>query len=155
MTTPMPTDARIAGVIATTGLAASAALHLVWLRSPWPLADWPAWSRAFGGASFRVPDTIMLAVALLFAAAAWIVGVRARLLPRVGPAWPYSVATWTIAVVLVARAIVGFVEMPMTLANPATPPAFRDTIRLYLAIYLPVFLVLGAASAWVAARTPR
>ena len=56
---------------------------------------------------------------------------------------------------LVARAIVGFVEMPMTLANPATPPAFRDTIRLYLAIYLPIFLLLGVASGWVAARAPR
>jgi hypothetical protein len=143
---------RIAGAVAALGLAASALLHAIWLYSPWPLGTWAAWSRAFGSADFRVPAPIMTGVALLFAAAAYIVAARATLVPRLGPAWVYRVGAWVVGVVLLARAVAGFVEMPRTLRDPATPAPFRDTIRLYLRVYLPIFLVLGAPRAYVAAR---
>ena len=94
----------------------------------------------------------MATVALLFAAAAYLVGARATLFPRLGPAWVYRVGAWVVAAVLLARAVAGFVEMPRTLAHPATPEPFRVTIRLYLRLYLPAFLVLGALSAFVAGR---
>jgi UDP-N-acetylmuramyl pentapeptide phosphotransferase/UDP-N-acetylglucosamine-1-phosphate transferase len=153
--TTAPTTVRLAGAAAALGLAASALLHAVWLVAPWPLATWAAWSRAFGGADFRVPGPVMGGVALLFAAAAYVVAARATLVPPLGPAWLYRVGSWVVAGVLVARALVGFVEMPRTLRHPATPDAFRDTIRLYLRVYLPLFLALGAASAYVAAAAGR
>jgi hypothetical protein len=97
----------------------------------------------------------MTSVALLFAAAAYLIAARATLVQRLGPAWVYQVGAWVVGAVLLARAVAGFVEMPQTLADPATPAPFRDTIRLYLRVYLPIFLVLGATSAYVAARAGR
>jgi hypothetical protein len=146
---------RIAGAAAGFGLALSAALHGVWLYAPWPLATWAEWSRAFGSTDFRVPAQIMVAVALLFAAAAYLVAARAGLIRQVGPAWIYGVGVWVIAAVLLLRSAIGFLEMSRTLDNPATPPSFRETILLYLRIYLPIFGVLGALSAYVALGTDR
>ena len=150
---PSRTMVRMVGGVAASGLAACASLHVVWLSSPWPFADWPAWSRAFGSSDFRVSDGIMLSVAALFAVAACLVAACAGLLPRLGPRWLYRLGSWGVAVVLVGRAAVGFVEMPATLHDPATPASFRETIRLYLMIYLPIFAVLGALSGYVAARS--
>jgi hypothetical protein len=45
--------------------------------------------------------------------------------------------------------------MSFTFFDPRTPAVFRDTIRLYLQFYLPVFLLLGALTAFVAATAPR
>lgn len=146
---------RLAGSVAAGGLAMSAALHAIWLVSPWPLATWGEWSRAFGSPTFRVPAPIMITVTLLFAAAAYLVGARATLLPQIGWAWVYRVGTWVVAGVLTARAVIGFAEMSHTLVDPATPELFRGTIRLYLRVYLPIFLLLGVSSACVAAGAGR
>lgn len=148
--TDTPASVRIAGALAALGLAASAALHAVWLFSPWPLSSWAAWSRAFGSVTFRVPTPTMIVVTLLFAAAAYLVAARAALVRPVGPAWVYRAGVWTVAAVLLLRSIVGFAEMSVTYANPVTPAAFRETILLYLRVYLPVFGLLGALSAYVA-----
>ena len=146
---------RIAGAVAGLGLAASAALHAVWLFSPWPMASWQDWSRAFGADGFHVPAPVMVAVTLLFAAAGYLVAARAALVPRVGPAWIYHAGTWALAAVLLLRSILGFIDMSATYLDPETPAAFRETILLYLRVYLPLFGVLGASSAFVAFRADR
>jgi hypothetical protein len=146
---------RFAGAAAALGLAASALLHAVWFVSPWPLATWADWSRAFGGPGFRVSAPVMAAVIVLFTAAAYLIGARAALVPQLGPAWLYRIGAWVVAAVLLMRAAAGYVEMPLRLADPATPAAFRATVWLYLRVYLPVFLLLGAASAYVAATAPQ
>jgi hypothetical protein len=145
---------RWVGAAGAVGLAAAAALHVVWLVSPWPLADWAAWSRAFGSQEFRVSAPVMATVAALFAVGAYVLGARARLLPRLGPAWVYVLGTWTLAAVFGTRALLGFVEMSRTLGDPRTPEPFRDTIQLYLWIYLPIFLLLGACAGFVAVADP-
>ena len=146
---------RRVGAVAALGLAASAGLHVLWLYSPWPLANWADWSHAFGGPGFRVPAHVMIAVAFLFGCAAYLVGARATLVPQLGPTWLYRVGTWVVAVVLLGRAAVGFVEMSFTFFDPRTPAVFRETILLYLRFYLPVFLLLGALTAFVAVTAPR
>ena len=156
MHTNRPSGVRVIGGLSAVSFAAIATLHFVWLRNPWPLRNWSEWSHAFGGENFRVRDDVMTAVALLFLAAGYIVAVLTALLPRIGPAWLYRRCAWGIAFILTVRALLGFAEMLRTFLNPLTPPPFRETILLYLTIYLPLFLLLGLATAYVAlrARTP-
>lgn len=144
------TPIRTIGAIAAGGLLAVGILHAVWLFSPWPLANWTSWSHAFGNTGFRVPDHIMAAVAILFALAAYIVAAQAGLLRRLGPAWIYRAGAWVIAVLFVLRAVLGEIEMARMLDDPRMTPAFRETTRYYLLIYLPLFMVLGVLSLVVA-----
>lgn len=148
----MHTRARIVGTLTSLALTAIAVLHFVWLVSPWPLGSWNEWSHAFGNEQFRVSDSVMTIVALLFLLAGYVLAVRVALLPRIGPMWLYRTGTIGIAVILTARALLGFAEMSQSYLNPLTPEPFRETIGLYLSIYLPVFLLLGFAAAYVTLR---
>jgi len=146
---------RLAGAAAALGLVASAVLHAIWVFSPWPLSSWADWSRAFGGPGFRVPDTEVTVVAVLFAAAAYTVAARATLVPQIGPSWIYWLGTWVVAALLLGRAVEGWFEKALTLANNATPGAWRHTFRLYLLLYLPLFALFGGLSAYVAVKARR
>ena len=94
----------------------------------------------------------MTAVALLLLAAGYIVAVQAERLPRIGPKRMYRAGTVGLAVVLMARALIGFAAMSRSVMNPVTPKSFRQTIALYPAIELPVLLILGLSAADVALR---
>lgn len=135
-----------------TGHAAAALLHVIWLFSPWPLPDWPTWSRAFGRDGFRVSWPIMSGVALLSALAGYLVGVRAGLFRSRLPSWLVGATVLGIAAILTGRAVLGWIEMSHQLGGPRMTEVFRRTVLNYLTTYLPVFALLGVTSGYVVWR---
>lgn len=143
---------RTFGIIAAVALLASSLLHAVWLISPWPWRSWAEFNSAFFfDQSYRVPTSTMLAVTLLWLAAAYIVAAFAGALPRAGPRWVFRLGIWVITLVLLARGALGMVEMIPVLGDPQTPQRFRATVEMYVFVYLPIWLAIGTVTGVCAA----
>lgn len=142
----MPVLAALVGAT----LLVIAALHLVWVASPWPLATRADLARDVVGrpdgslprAQF-VPATLAVGVAL---------GVAALLVAQDGGALASPLSegiarggTWVVAAVFGARGVFGLVESSAGLGDH--PASYR---RLDLRIYSPLCLVLGVLTALVA-----
>lgn len=106
------TVARWCGAGAATGIAIAGVFHLLWAFSPWPLGTRREWATTIVGAedgdlswsrTELVVACFVVAGALL--AAAYIVGVRAGVLRRIGPWWGFWLATWVIAGVFLLRGV--------------------------------------------------
>jgi len=143
---------RAFGIIAAVGLLASALLHAVWLVTPWPWSSWAEFNRAFFfDDRYQVPTAMMLVVTLLWLAAAYIVAAFAGVLPRAGPRWIFHLGIWVIALLLLARGTLGMIEMAHALSDPQTPLRFHATIEMYVFVYLPIWLAIGAVTGACAA----
>ena len=145
--TPRPLATGVAGT-----LALLSALHATWLFSSWPLPDRRRFAETVIGAS---PDNVPSAaatctVAGLLASASLLVARCGAPSPRRPPGGITILGTWTVAGVLLARAIGGFVVSGAGLVD--APAAFR---RLDLTVYSPLCLVLGGGAARVAANVQR
>ena len=128
-----------------TVFAALAVLHLWWARglsigaSAVPEVD--------GRPLFRPGPVGCIAVAALLAWSGWIVLERAGLLGPHMPGWMVRAGAWVIALVLLARAIGEFRYVGFFKRVTGTAFATNDT-----RYYSPLALLLGVASAVIAAR---
>lgn len=86
------------------------------------------------------------AVILLFWAAAALLLMLAEVIPTVGPTWLPRFTGWTLAVVLLLRAVGEFRAIGFFKSNRATPFAKMDT-----RIYSPLCLALSAMTFWMIA----
>lgn len=139
-------------LIAVVGLLAASALHVVWAFSPWPCSGREEFSRSvLGQAQPNVPKVfplLSLAVAALLLAAAYLVADLAGLVPAVASESLVRPGVWVVAGVLLARSTIGgFVLSALRLTQ--APPSY---VRLDLAVYSPLCLLLGGLAAVVAAN---
>ncbi|OII67475.1 MULTISPECIES: DUF3995 domain-containing protein [unclassified Streptomyces] len=144
--TPYRTAAATAAVV----LAAFSLLHLVWLRSPWPLSTQEEFLETVVGQSSPAqspPPWMTLAVACLLAAAAWLLLARAGYVRGFLPHRLLNAATATAAAVLLTRGVAGLLLSGVIGQGPSAY-RFWD-----LALYSPVTLALGTVAALLA-RTP-
>ena len=125
--------------VASGGLAAIAALHLLWSTgSPWPLADSSELADAVGGRADNAdppsPAECLAVAGLLGAAATLVAGrpARAPLLRRSGAAG--------VVAVLAARGALGLAGRTDLAVPTATSPRFR---RLDRRAYAPLCLALA------------
>ena len=143
---------RVIARVTAVSLAAIGLLHAVWTVSPWPLTTWRDLARTVVGVEDETglpPIWMVLAVAFLLFAAAYVVAVRTEWLPRLGPDWAYRWGVWVIAAVLAIR---GVVSLVVSLGGLGAAPAefsYWD-IRLYSPLCL--VLALGVVAA---TRLPR
>jgi hypothetical protein len=137
---------RIAGRIAATLFAAIAGLHVLWaVGISWPASSKAQLAEAFGfTADTLPPPPAILVVAGLLLAAALLVSARAGLFRVRIPDWMAGVGTWTVAVVLLGRALMGLGSIGMD----------EVAARLDVALYSPLCLVLGALTVVVARTGP-
>ncbi|MFH0245719.1 DUF3995 domain-containing protein [Streptomyces sp. HK10] len=141
---------RPAAAVAALVLAALSSLHLVWLRSPWPLTGRERFLETVVGRtdpSSGPPPWMTLAVACLLAAAAWLLLARAGLVRGFLPHRILNAATGIVAVVLLLRGAAGLVLSGVIGQGPA-PFRFWD-----LVLYSPLTLALGTVALLVT-RTP-
>lgn len=133
-------------------LALLSALHVTWAFSSWPLPDRSRFAEVVVGTDpDRVPSAgATLTVAGLLASAALLVARCAAPGPRRSPGRIAFLGTRSVAGVLVARAVGGFVVSGSGLVD--APATYR---RLDLAVYSPLCLVLGVGAARVAATADR
>ncbi len=136
--------------VVVTALLAIAALHAVWIVSPWPLATPADLARDVVGRSdgslpraLFVPATLGVVAALV--AAAWLVAVDGDLLSAPLSDRVVELGAWGVAAVLLGRGGFGLVESGLRLGDH--PASYR---RLDLRFYSPLCLVLGALTAVVA-----
>ncbi|MGK5629004.1 DUF3995 domain-containing protein [Streptomyces sp. URMC 123] len=134
-----------AGWVAAAGLGAAAAMHVVWVRSPWPFRDRAEFTSAVAGVSeAEGPSAAATAtVAAALGSAAYLVAAQAGVAPRPLPARLVRLGTATVAGVLLLRGGGGLVHSGLA----AEPTTFT---RLNLALYSPLCLTLGALAAYVA-----
>jgi hypothetical protein len=134
-----------AGWAAAAGLAAAAALHVVWVCSPWPFDDRAEFTRTIGGVSeAEAPSAAATAaVAAALGSAAYLVAAQAGLAPRLLPARLGRLGAATVAGVLLLRGGAGLVSSGLA----DEPTTFT---RWDLALYSPLCLALGTLAAYVA-----
>ncbi|MFJ1702118.1 DUF3995 domain-containing protein [Kitasatospora sp. NPDC088346] len=140
---------KATGIVVSAGLAATGALHAVWMRSPWPLASRAEFADAVVGVGEeRAPTPAMCAgVAGLLGVAAALVGARAGALPAVGPAWSAKAGSAVASGVLLARGLGG----PVLYGSGRIARTERF-VRLDRRYYSPLCVALGAGAALVAVR---
>jgi hypothetical protein len=140
---PASPTARGAAIGAAVLLAAIAALHVVWTRSPWPCATREAFARTVLGTAHAVQmpsDGATYVVALLLLVAAWIALARVTLLPWPAPAWTLRVGAYVAGGVLALRGVAGIAQA--ILQPAATTPEFAFWSGW---CYSPLALALGVA----------
>ncbi|GAA2636670.1 DUF3995 domain-containing protein [Actinomadura fulvescens] len=136
---------KVAGSAAMLGLGAAAALHVVWVFSPWPFDNVADFTRTIAG----VPETeapsaaATASVATALGAATYLVAAQAGLAPRLLSTRLGRLATATVAGVLLTRGGAGLVSSGF--AGEST-----TFTRMDLALYSPLCLSLGALAAYVA-----
>lgn len=142
------TDVRAAAGLAATGLIGAAALHGVWLRSPWPLETPAELAKvAVGVAEEKLPPkAATAAVAGLLVTAGGLVLAGAR----PGRGRLVRAGMWTVAGVLTARGAGGLAASGLQLRE-ATPEFRHWDLRLYS----PICLTLAGLTGYVALRTRR
>lgn len=92
-----------------------------------------------------IPRGIDIAgVILLFWSAATLLLMHAEVIPTVGPAWLPRFAGWSLAAVLLLRAIGEFRVIGLFKSNRGTPFARMDTL-----IYSPLCLALCTLTVWM------
>ncbi|MBN3932308.1 DUF3995 domain-containing protein [Streptomyces verrucosisporus] len=137
---------RPAAAVAALTLAALSFLHLLWLRSPWPLAGRERFLETVVGRtapSAAPPPWATLAVACLLAVAAWLVLARAGIVRGLLPHRVLNAMAWILAAVLLLRGAAGLVLSGVLGQGPA-PFRFWD-----LVLYSPLTLALGTIAALV------
>ncbi|MFF9017412.1 DUF3995 domain-containing protein [Streptomyces sp. NPDC014870] len=141
---------RGAAAVAATGLAVAGALHLVWLKSPWPLRSYEDLADAVVGVeATEMPGRpATAAVAGLLGAAGWLVTAAARPESRPGRSRVVRAGVWTVTGVMAARGLGGLAASGLQLR--AATPRFR---HWDLRVYSPVCLALGGLTGYVAGRT--
>ncbi|MEU4325567.1 DUF3995 domain-containing protein [Nonomuraea dietziae] len=139
---------KLAGGAAMLGLGAAAAMHVVWVFSPWPFDDLEDFTRTIAGVSeAEAPSAAATgSVAVALGAATYLVAAQADLAPRLLPGLLTRLGTATIAGVLLLRGGAGLVTSG--LAGKST-----TFTRWDLALYSPLCLTLGALAAYVAKNT--
>lgn len=127
------------------GLGAAAALHVVWVFSPWPFDDLEDFTRTIAGVSeAEAPSAAATgSVAVALGAAAYLVAAQADLAPRLLPSRLTRLGTATVAGVLLLRGSAG-------LATSGFADKSTTFTRWDLALYSPLCLTLGALAAYVA-----
>jgi hypothetical protein len=140
----------LAGAAATLGLGGAAAMHVVWISSPWPFDNLADFTRAIGGVSeAEAPSAAATAaVAAALGAAAYLVSAEADLTPRILPARLGRAGVATVAGALLLRGSVGLVSSGF--AREST-----TYTRLDLVLYSPLCLTLGTLAAYVATHGKR
>lgn len=142
---------RIAAVAAALVLAALSSLHLVWLRSPWPLTSRERFLETVVGQtdpSSGPSPWMTLAVACLLAVAAWLVLAGAGFVRGLLPHRVLNAMTWILAAVLLLRGAAGLVLSGVIGQGPASF-RFWD-----LVLYSPLTLALGTVAALVTCAPP-
>ncbi|WP_405790134.1 DUF3995 domain-containing protein [Streptomyces sp. NBC_01367] len=141
---------RAAAVAAAGGLAAAAALHAVWTRSPWPLSSPAELAEVVvGTGEDALPSAAATAaVAGLRAAAAGLVLAGARPDSALGRARLVRAGLWTVSGVLAARGLGGLVMSGLDLQHAPARYTAMD-----LRLYSPLCLGLSSLTGYVAART--
>ncbi|MGK5556544.1 DUF3995 domain-containing protein [Actinomadura kijaniata] len=136
---------KIAGGAAVLGLGAAAAMHVVWVFSPWPFADTAEFTRTIAGVSeAEAPSAAATAsVAVALGTASYLVAAQADLAPRLLPALLERLGAATVAGVLLLRGGAGLIASGFA----AESTTFT---RWDLALYSPLCLTLGALAAYVA-----
>ena len=144
--TPRPLAACVAGT-----LALLSALHVTWVFSSWPLPDRSRFAKIVVGTSpDKVPSgAATSAVAALLASASLLVA-RCAAPGRRPPGRIAVLGSRTVAGVLLARAVGGFIVSGSALVD--APATYR---RLDLTVYSPLCLALSAGAARVAATAHR
>lgn len=136
---------KLAGGAAMLGLGAAAAMHIIWVFSPWPFDDRAEFTRTLVGVSEAEPPSAAAtaAVAVALGAAAYLVAAQAGLAPRLLSTRLGRLAAATVAGVLLLRGCAGLVSS-----------GFADESTTYtrwdLALYSPLCLTLGVLAAYVA-----
>ncbi|MET9692937.1 DUF3995 domain-containing protein [Streptomyces sp. NPDC006514] len=141
---------RTAAVVAAGGLAAAAALHAVWTRSPWPLSSPAELAEVVvGTGEDALPSAAATAaVAGLLTAAAGLVLAGARPDSALGRARLVRAGLWTISGVLAARGLGGLVVSGLDLQQAPARYTAMD-----LRLYSPLCLGLSSLTGYVAVRT--
>ncbi len=144
-----PAGLRAAAVLTAGVLVALAALHVVWLRSPWPLADRVAFRRTVLGRPEAIGDpgpAPTLVVTALLLAAAWIALARGAGAPWPFPAWMLRWGSRVAGGVLVLRGVAGLAQA-FAVPRWTTPEFAFWSGRLYspLALALGLALLLNRA----------
>ncbi|MFJ9766333.1 DUF3995 domain-containing protein [Streptomyces erythrochromogenes] len=147
-----PRSVRAAAVVAAGGLAAIAALHAVWVRSPWPLGSPAELAEVVVGAEQEaLPSAAATAaVAGLLAAASGMVLDGARPDSALGRARLVRAGLWTVSAVLAARGLGGLVVSGLDLQQ--APARYTE---MDLRLYSPLCLALSSLTGYVATRTRR
>ncbi|MFE6910026.1 DUF3995 domain-containing protein [Streptomyces erythrochromogenes] len=148
----MPRSVRAAAVVAAGGLAAAAALHAVWIRSPWPLGSPAELAEVVVGTEQEaLPSAAATAaVAGLLAAASGMVLAGARPDSALGRARLVRAGLWTVSAVLAARGLGGLVVSGLDLQQ--APARYTE---MDLRLYSPLCLALSSLTGYVATRTRR
>jgi hypothetical protein len=132
---------RAVAVAEAVVLAAIAALHLVWTRSPWPLSTREAFARTVLGeaGAARLPSTAAsCVVAALLLVTALIALAQAGLARWPLPAWTLRWGAFVSGGVLALRGVAGIAQA--IFAPAATPPEFTVWSGW---LYSPLALALG------------
>ncbi|REF00766.1 DUF3995 domain-containing protein [Thermomonospora umbrina] len=137
--------AKLAGGAAMLGLGAAAAMHTVWIFSPWPFEDLAEFTRTIAGVpEAEAPSAAATgSVAVALGTAAYLVAAQANLAPRLLPTRLERLGTATVAGVLLLRGCAG-------LASSGFADESTTFTRWDLALYSPLCLTLGALAAYVA-----
>ncbi|AQT76098.1 DUF3995 domain-containing protein [Streptomyces sp. fd1-xmd] len=151
-TAAVPRPVRAAAVVAAGGLAAAAALHVVWIRSPWPLGSPAELAEVVVGTDQEglPPAAATAAVAGLLAAASGTVLACARPDSALGRARPVRAGLWAVSAVLAARGLGGLVVSGLDLQQ--TPARYT---AMDLRVYSPLCIALSSLTGYVASRTRR
>ncbi|MGZ9935519.1 DUF3995 domain-containing protein [Streptomyces sp. NC-S4] len=141
---------RAAAVAAAGGLAAAAALHAVWTRSPWPLSSPAELAEVVvGTGEDGLPSAAATAaVAGLLTAAAGLVLAGARPDSALGRARLVRAGLWTVCAVLAARGLGGLAVSGLDVQQAPARYTAMD-----LRLYSPLCLGLSFLTGYVAART--
>jgi hypothetical protein len=141
---------EVIGAAVVVALGMIAVLHACWAYSSWPLASRRDFAEVVvGRPSGVLPNgfaALSVAVAVLLAAAAYLVAARAGLLSSGLPAWMVAAGTTTVAAVLLVSGVGGLIQSGFGLGD--SPERYR---RLDLRLYSPLCLALAVLTALVAA----
>jgi hypothetical protein len=139
------TIARWCAIGAVGVLSAVAVFHLLWTVSTWPAKNATAWNDAIlGGWGSGATIAFCLVVAALLLAAAYVVGARAGVFPRLGPWWGFRAGAWVIAVAFLIRGA--------SIASSDWSATFN---HWNLVLYSPICLAVGALTGAVCVLSGR
>lgn len=146
-----------AGAVTAAVLALVSVQHVIWVFSPWPLADEETLARVVVGVPVdRRPDApLTLGIALLLALAALLVAAGAGWVRSVGPRWVHRWGLRIVAAVLLLRGLAGFVSSGAAVAGLVDTAVPADFLRADLALYSPLCVLLGLGTVLVAFRNRR